>query len=78
MAIATNFSTGPTQAEDFNEPVTDFIYAECKTNEWYSQGEADAHLKVLLASFLYNGQCTLLLAPSIGKLEHCLHMYLRR
>lgn len=43
MTSAGSFSTTSAHAQDFEDPATDFINAECKTNEWYSQGETNAH-----------------------------------
>lgn len=36
MARAARFSTSSANADDFDDAVADFIYAECKANEWYS------------------------------------------
>lgn len=55
MASAASFSTGSAHAQDFDDPMADFIYAECQTNKWYSQGEADAHCRLLSVSLTRSG-----------------------
>lgn len=55
MVSAASFSANLAHAEDFDDPVANLVYAECKNHEWYSQGKTDAHWKLLSASWIPNG-----------------------